>query len=208
MLAARETCDLPVFVTMTFEENGAHLHRLHAGDHGHDAGGTGVAALGVNCSLGPQELLPIVQRLSRATALPLIVKANAGLPDPQTGLYHVTPEEYAQQLLPMVELGAVYPGRLLRHHPRFLSAHCTAIWPASRPNTALSHGRAPSAPPPAASPSIRCASSGSASIPTGKKRFQQALRDGDLDYIFAAGRAAGGRRGGHSRRQRRPARFG
>ena len=183
VLAARETCDLPVFVTMTFEENGRTFTGCTPETMAMTLEGLGVAALGVNCSLGPQELLPIVQRLSRATALPLIVKANAGLPDPQTGLYHVTPEEYAQQLLPMVELGAVYLGGCCGTTPDFIrTLHRHLAGQPAQYRTVPRQSAVCSA--------TRCVTIDTVRVigerinPTGKKRFQQALRDGDLDYIL------------------------
>lgn len=68
--------------------------------------GLGVDALGVNCSLGPKELMPIVEEISKWTTVPIVVKANAGLPDPVTNTYNVLPDEFADTCKEMVKYGA------------------------------------------------------------------------------------------------------
>lgn len=81
VLAAKENCSLPVFATMSFEEGGRTFTGTSAVSMAEVLTGLGVDALGVNCSLGPKQLLPIIRAIGEVTHLPLIVKANAGLPD-------------------------------------------------------------------------------------------------------------------------------
>lgn len=103
VLAAKEHANLPVFVTMTFEENGRTFTGCSVPAMCLTLEGLGVDALGINCSLGPKELLPIVEEISKWTSLPIIVKPNAGLPDPVTNAYDITPEDfvsYVEQMLP------------------------------------------------------------------------------------------------------------
>ncbi len=95
VLAAKEHSDLPVFVTMTFEENKRTFTGCSVSAMCLTLEGLGVTALGVNCSLGPADLLPIVEEISHWTSLPIIVKPNACLPDPETNRYDVLPEEFA-----------------------------------------------------------------------------------------------------------------
>ena len=99
VLAARETCDLPVIVTMSFESSGRTFTGCSPEAMAAVLAGLGVDAMGVNCSLGPVELRPIVERLASCTDIPLVVKANAGLPDPETGAYHITAEAFAREMV-------------------------------------------------------------------------------------------------------------
>nr|WP_297279202.1 homocysteine S-methyltransferase family protein [uncultured Butyricicoccus sp.] len=184
VLAAKENSDKPIFVTMTFEPN----HRTFTGCSV-DAmcavlEGLGVDAIGVNCSLGPVELYPIVQEMSRLTALPLIVKANAGLPDPETGAYSITPEAFAQEMAKFTELGACYLGGCCGTAPEFireLVQQTRDKQPAQREITRRTVVCTPTET--VVVDGVRVI--GERINPTGKKRFQQALRDGDLDYILA-----------------------
>lgn len=94
VLAAKENSNLPIIVTMTFEQN----HRTFTGCSIKSMARTlsllGVDAIGVNCSLGPDELVPIVSELNKWTNLPIVVKPNAGLPDPMTNTYNVSPTDF------------------------------------------------------------------------------------------------------------------
>ncbi len=94
VLAAKENSDLPVFCTMTFEENMRTFTGCCIPSMAMTLEGLGVDAIGINCSLGPRELLPLVEELRKHTSLPLIVKPNAGLPDPVTNKYEITPEDF------------------------------------------------------------------------------------------------------------------
>ena len=85
VLAAKEHTKLPIWVTMTFEQNGRTFLGAAVPSVAVTLDALGVSALGVNCSLGPVELVPIVDELMEWTDLPIIVKPNAGLPDPRTG---------------------------------------------------------------------------------------------------------------------------
>ena len=69
------------------------------------AEGLGADAIGMNCSLGPAEFKPLIEELSRWTTLPIVSKANAGLPDPATGQYKVSPEEFARLTAELIPLG-------------------------------------------------------------------------------------------------------
>lgn len=90
VLAAKEQSTLPVFVTMTFEKNGRTFAGTSLESFAAVMNALQVDAFGINCSLGPAELLPLAERLSKLTNRPLIIKPNAGLPDPKDGSYHVS----------------------------------------------------------------------------------------------------------------------
>ena len=82
VLAAKEHSTLPVICTMSFEKSGRTFSGTEASSMALTMSGLGVAALGINCSLGPTDFLPLLETISKWTDLPIIAKANAGLPDP------------------------------------------------------------------------------------------------------------------------------
>lgn len=184
VLAAKENSDKSVFVTMTFETN----HRTFTGCSV-DAmcavlEGLGVDALGVNCSLGPEELYPIVQKMCELTDLPLIVKANAGLPNPETGEYSITPEQFAAQMARFVPLGVCYLGGCCGTRPDFIR-QIIAETQGQIPEQKEIRRRTVVCTPTETVVVDGVRVIGERINPTGKKRFQQALREGDLDYILA-----------------------
>ena len=183
VLAAKEHTKLPVWVTMTFEETGRTFVGVTVPAMAMTLTGLGVEALGFNCSLGPKELLPMVEELRRWTDLPLILKPNAGLPDPATGAYTITPAEFAAELLPAAELGVTIFGGCCGTTPDFIRAlgetfHEKTPAPRTRPDRkgVCSATRAVTL------DGVRVI--GERINPTGKKRFQQALREGDMGYIL------------------------
>lgn len=184
VLAAHETCDLPVLVTMSFESSGRTFTGCSPEAMAAVLSGLGVDAMGVNCSLGPVELRPIVERLAACTDVPLVVKANAGLPDPETGAYHITAADFGREMAGYAELGVYYMGGCCGTSPAFIKALTEAT--AERVVHKI----------PAVRRSFVCTPTCSVPIdgvrvigerinPTGKKRFKQALIEGDLDYIMA-----------------------
>ncbi len=184
VLAAKENCALPVFASMTFEASGRTFLGCRAEAAAMTLSGLGVQAVGVNCSLGPAEVAPIVRAMRKATSLPLILKPNAGLPDPQTGEYRATPEEFARDCAALLSSGAVYIGGCCGTTPAFIQklhesiGQCEAVWEEKTlrgicsPGEVCEFGRG-----------VRVI--GERINPTGKKRFQQALREEDLSYIVA-----------------------
>ena len=186
VLAAKENTRLPVWVTMTFEATGRTFVGVTVPAMALTLTGLGVDALGFNCSLGPKELLPMAAELRRWTNLPLILKPNAGLPDPATGAYTITPEEFAREMEPALELGVSVFGGCCGTRPDFIAAlrdHVAGKAPAERPAPDR-HGVC-SATAAAELSGVRVI--GERINPTGKKRFQQALREGDIGYILERG---------------------
>lgn len=120
ILAAKEHTQLPVFVTMSFEAD----HRTFTGcttaSFALCAEGLGADAIGINCSLGPDQILPIAEELATMTNLPLIIKANAGLPDPLTNTYSIDAAAYARMLLPYTKLPLAYVGGCCGTTPQFI----------------------------------------------------------------------------------------
>ena len=90
VLAAKENSDLPVMVSMTFEENERTFTGVSLEAMAMTLEGLGVDAMGINCSLGPVEIMPMAKKLRSLTSVPVFAKPNAGLPDPETGTYDIT----------------------------------------------------------------------------------------------------------------------
>lgn len=186
VLAAKEHTNLPVWVTMTFEATERTFVGVTVPAMAMTLTGLGVDALGFNCSLGPKELLPMVEELAHWTNLPLILKPNAGLPDPSTGAYTITPEEFAEEMVQAAKLGVTIMGGCCGTTPDFIKALGSRL-AETRPGTrskADRHGVC-SATQAVELQGVRVI--GERINPTGKKRFQQALREGDMGYILERG---------------------
>ncbi|MGI5894005.1 MAG: homocysteine S-methyltransferase family protein [Candidatus Merdivicinus sp.] len=184
VLAARENTSLPVMTTMTFEENGRTFTGCTAEAMAYTMDGMGVDALGVNCSLGPEKLYPIAERIAACTDLPLIVKANAGLPDPVDNTYHLLPEDFALQMEKFSALGVRLAGGCCGTTPDFIRAlqkRFENLDPIVRKKKAAIcsplHTIFPN--------EIHVI--GERINPTGKKELQQALLEQDMDVITEFG---------------------
>lgn len=183
LLAVKEATGLPVIVTMSFDESGRTFTGCTVASMARTLEGLGADAVGLNCSLGPDRLAPLLAELARNTRLPVVAKPNAGLPDPATGRYDMGPEEFAAALVPCLEAGVTLFGGCCGTSPEYIRRLREALEgkrPASRRYEGGSFVCSPTAP---------CRLEGVRIIgerinPTGKKRFQQALLEGDLDYIL------------------------
>ena len=183
LLAVKEHTSLPVLVTMSFEERGRTFTGCTAASMAHTLEGLGADAIGLNCSLGPDLLLPILKEICAHTRLPVIAKPNAGLPDPVDGHYDMGPEEFAQALLPCLETGVTIFGGCCGTSPAYIREVRKVLAgkiPAQR--RYRSTGFVCSAVTACPLDGIRVI--GERINPTGKKRFQQALLENDLDYIL------------------------
>lgn len=120
VLAAKECGSLPVYACMTFEKTGRTFLGCRADAAAMALSALGVTAVGVNCSLGPQEAAPILRAMRAATDLPLIFKPNAGKPDPETGRYAASPEAFAKACAPLLDIGAAYIGGCCGTTPDFI----------------------------------------------------------------------------------------
>ena len=182
VLAAKETCGLPIYASMTFEQSGRTFLGCRADAAAMTLSALGVQAVGVNCSLGPKEVAPILRAMRTATDLPLILKPNAGLPDPQTGEYHTEPEEFAADCEALLPAGAVYVGGCCGTSPAFIRALAKRLagkeaeWSGKTVHGICSAGEVC-----AFGQGVRVI--GERINPTGKKRMKQALLDGDMGYL-------------------------
>lgn len=182
LLAAKEQTRLPVLVTMSFEENVRTMTGCTVSAMARTLAGLGADALGVNCSLGPDKLAEIVREMRVNTALPIVAKPNAGLPDPVTGGYSMSPEAFARAMRALVEAGASVIGGCCGTSPayiRALRAQARDMRVGDAEMERVSFVCTPANPL-----YLRdVAPIGERINPTGKKRLQQALLSGDLDYV-------------------------
>lgn len=187
VLAVKENSNKPVICTMTFEENMRTFTGCCVSSMAITLEGLGVNALGVNCSLGPVQLQGVVNELARWTTLPVIVKPNAGLPDPATGKYNLSPVDFATSIAEsIVPTGALILGGCCGTTPEYIKELTTAlskIEPVKRSNKAVSAVCSATKTVVIDQPRII----GERINPTGKKLFKEALRNNDLDYILTQG---------------------
>ena len=193
VLAAKENSDKPVLATMTFERGGRTFTGVSPAAAALTLTGLGVDALGVNCSLGPDELEPVVAEMTRYTDLPLIVKANAGLPDPDTNEYNILPERFAQCVEGLLPYGVRFAGGCCGTTPAYITELKRVLenkkyqpCPKTVGTAVCSAGTAVEINVPRII--------GERINPTGKKLFRQALADNNIDYILtqALSQASGG----------------
>ncbi len=183
LLAAKEHTGLPVLVTMSFEESGRTFTGCTAASMARTLEGLGADAIGLNCSLGPDQLAPLLRELCENTRLPVAAKPNAGLPDPVDGHYDLGPEAFAAALAPCLAAGVTIFGGCCGTSPayiRCLKAALEGARPAPRRFLGGSFVCTPVSP--VRLDGVRVI--GERVNPTGKKRFQQALLEEDLDYIL------------------------
>ncbi len=196
VLAAKAACDLPIFATMTFDENGKALTGADPECMAAVLEGLGADAIGINCGLGPKQVLPLARRLAAVASVPLVIQPNAGLPSVVNGqtVYDVTPAEFAAAAAELARLGAGFIGGCCGttpEHIRLVAEACRDI-PYEPPRdkgltvcSSYSHALAIGERPLIIGERIN---------PTGKKRFKEALRLGDFDYVLgeAAAQASAG----------------
>ena len=185
LLAAKENSTLPIMASMSFEANGRTFTGCTVESFAATVRGLGANAVGINCSLGPKEIFPMAKRLAEAVPgdFPVFVKPNAGLPRADGSGYDITPPLYAMQMKPYRELHLFAAGGCCGTTPEFIQmlngvfADCK---PGRPEHPMLSVICSP----------VDCVNVDGITVvgerinPTGKKRFQQALRDGDMNYIL------------------------
>ncbi len=183
VLAAKEHTSLPVWVTMSFEKNGRTFAGTLVSTMAVTLDGLGVDAMGINCSLGPAEIFPLIEEIKKWTNRPLIVKPNAGLPDPATGAYDMDAAEFARQMEPFFALGVSMAGGCCGTTPDFIEAlaRC-AVSEAGSGKETPRRGVCSSSQMVELDGRVHVI--GERINPTGKKRFQQALREHDMNYIM------------------------
>ena len=183
VLAARENTKLPVIVSMTFEENGRTFTGCSVESFAVFANAIGIDAVGINCSLGPDEIYPLAKTLCENTDLPVFVKPNAGLPDPATGEYHIGATAFAQSLRKYADAGVIAVGGCCGTTPEYIeklretfkdvTAVITPYEKESKVSTATKVVHIDDV-----------KAIGERINPTGKKLMKEALLSGDMGYIL------------------------
>lgn len=182
ILAARENCDLPVLTSMSFESRGRTFTGCTVESYAVTAAGLGADAVGINCSLGPKEILPFAQRLCRSVpaGVPVFVKPNAGLPNPD-GSYNLDPDEFAAEMKEYAAIGVSMVGGCCGTTPAFIARLHETFSPLT-PADKIPIRRSCLCTPVRFVEVDGITVVGERINPTGKKRLQQALRDGDSAY--------------------------
>ena len=193
LLAAKENSDLPVFVSNAYGEDGKLMTGASPAAMVALLEGMGADAIGVNCSLGPKALSGVVREYLKYSSLPIILKPNAGLPRAENGktIYDVTPEQFALEVSELIRKGVRVAGGCCGTTPRHISS--------------LVECAKDIQPKAVTKKNITCVSSYTHAVvfgenpvligerinPTGKKRFKEALKAHDIDYILKEGIAEG-----------------
>ena len=186
VIAAKEVCSLPVFATCVFGSDGKTMTGTSPEAMVATLEGLGVDALGLNCSLAPDQMFPIVKRIVACTSTPVIVKPNAGLPKVENGktVYSVNALKFAEDMAKIAECGALVLGGCCGTTPQYIAqliektkTICHKL-PKDKNLTVISSY-------------THCVQFGKAPVligerinPTGKKRLKQALKEGDIGYIL------------------------
>ena len=191
VLAAKENSNLPVVVTMIFDESGKLLTGGDVASVTAMLEGLGVDAVGFNCGLGPEQMKNLLPQLTACCSLPVVVNANAGLPVVVNGqtVFHVAPEEFAQSVKMLVEMGAGIVGGCCGTTPAHIQrvvelCKDMEIKPVTDKNltvvSSYNHAVYFTRKPLIIGERIN---------PTGKSKFKQALREHDMEYIYKEGLA-------------------
>lgn len=182
IIAAKESCDLPIMATMTFEASGRTFTGCDISAMALTLESLGADVIGVNCSVGPLQLGKIVSELRRWSRLPIAVKPNAGLPNANGG-YDLTVEQFAEGMCDLIKKGAAVAGGCCGTSPEYISSMIKAA-----------KGKRSAAVPQKIKSAV-CSSTQTVELdapvvvgerlnPTGKKLLKQALSEGDMGYIL------------------------
>lgn len=188
MLAVKENCDLPLIVSMIFDEKARLLTGADVRTACAVVEGLGADAIGFNCGLGPKQMLPLVEELEKHASIPILVMPNAGLPESVNGetIYNVAPDEFASYMTQIAKMGVSYLGGCCGTTPAHLKAMIEATKdiedkvPEFKNETIVA----------SYSKSVDLSEGaviGERINPTGKKLMKEALRNKDMDYVLRQG---------------------
>ena len=186
LLAAKENCDLPVLVSNAYGSDG----KLMTGGTPESMvamlEGLGADAVGVNCSLGPEALAPIVERYLAAASVPVLMKPNAGLPEVRDGktVYNVLPEAFSAEIAALVPKGLRIMGGCCGTTPDYIRTLRQTVGNSVPPRLVLSARTVIASRSRTVELGKNPVIIGERINPTGKKRLRQALQDGDMAYIL------------------------
>ena len=185
VLAVKENTSLPVFCTMTFDESHKTLTGGDVKVMSAIMEGLGVDCVGINCGLGPKQIGEMMEELAAVSSIPIMAQPNAGLPQIENGktVYSVTPDDFADECEPMARLGASVLGGCCGttpKHIRRLVERCGSYKPIVEEKNITVVASYSKTVVLGDSPKIV----GERINPTGKKKFKEALRGGDINYIL------------------------
>jgi len=189
VLAAKENCSLPVWITTVYDEQGKLLTGGSVEAVVAMLEGLGVDALGINCSLGPGQMLPVVRRILQVSSLPVIVNPNAGLPRSEKGktVYDVSAEDFARTMSEIAKLGAHVLGGCCGTTPEYIRKTIDLVRPVPFTEPVRKHRSFVTSFSQAVEIGPKPVIIGERINPTGKKRFKEALRTNDIPYILQEG---------------------
>ena len=187
VLAIREVCDLPIMVTLTYNEDGRTLFGTPPETAVVVLQSLGVDAIGVNCSTGPMEMVPLVEKMAEYSTVPLIAKPNAGLPELEgkKTVYRMTPEEFAEAGVALVKAGAAIVGGCCGTTKEHIRALADAVHGMEIHTPLAKHRRILAS----ERQNVEITLDGGFIVvgerinPTGKKKLQAELREGKLDLV-------------------------
>lgn len=185
VLAVKENTNLPVFCTMTFDEDGRSFTGCTPESMVATIGGLGVDAIGVNCSLGPKQLLPIVKKITKMATIPVIVQANAGLPNiiDEQAYYDIDEKEFYSGVVEFINSGARIIGGCCGTNPNFIKYISDNIKDIELHKTEIDYKCivcSPSKFIEIDKPTVM----GERLNPTGRKSLKEALKNENTDYII------------------------
>lgn len=189
VLAAKENCDLPVMITLIFDEKGKMLTGGTVESTVAMLEGLRVDAIGVNCGMGPRQMMPIVREMVACSSLPVIVNPNAGLPRSVNGktVFDVEPAEFAGLMREIAQLGVQALGGCCGTTPEHIRAMIEACRSVPVAPVTKKHRTVVSS----FSQTVEIGGApviiGERINPTGKSKFKQALRDNNIEYILSEG---------------------
>ena len=189
VIAAHETCDLPVIVTTVYDESGKLLTGGSVEGTVAMLEGLKVDAIGVNCGFGPDKMIPIVRRLTACCSLPVVVNPNAGLPRTEGNktVFDVGPEEFSTIMKDIAAMGVHVMGGCCGTTPAHMKALIKEVSPLPFRIPEKKHGTYVTSFSECVEIGPKPVIIGERINPTGKKRFKQALRENDTDYILTEG---------------------
>ncbi len=189
LLAAKENSTLPVLVSNAYGSDGLLMTGATPEAMVALAEGMGADAIGANCSLGPRQLRPVAEELLRCASIPVLLKSNAGLPREENGktVYDVTEREFAREVADMAGMGVRIVGGCCGTTPAHIEALTAALRDVIPPSLTEKERTCVSSYTHAVTFDRSPILIGERINPTGKKRFKQALIEGDMDYILREG---------------------
>ena len=188
LLAVKENSSLPVIASMSFEEGGRTAFGCSVEAFAITATSLGADALGLNCSVGPLEMLVAFKRLKKYTPLPTFVKPNAGMPTMINGksVYDLSPKAFSKAVVALKKCGADMIGGCCGTTPEYIFEAVQAVKDVKAEKIKYDGAGKLCSASSVVSPE-KGTVIGERINPTGKKLLQKALREGDLDYVIALG---------------------